>query len=654
MAVSSSAVDRVALPKSIRFVPLETLDPRPALQLGLLVRKEADPVSGYLLPIRVMPEARVFVGAICDQGDRIIELVEVWVQTVASTIGELGFADSINNAALDARWDRQLKAFQETAPTSFIDVSGLNDRLSATVLDAAKGVLVPVHTVLGGDAWELCREDAILEVAGLPRFTGTTHRYLYQPIDVNKTDFIPLGKNAPRNSYTKELEEALPLPADCVPFNLEAGRLAVRRLATFDLEEFILLLGGGPWRGLDQAKQPCLPEGLASTLQAVDQIREGGHHLFRGTEGRSGWVSEAFYLKVCLWAELFSQVRESVAQLQLPFYGLDAASFRIELPGVSSHLPILWGFRAELVATSEAFALPEITTDTRFFKPYRQSGYSIYKPESLTEAIRSQGSLRLRQVRDVGKGEVVLQGTLATNERLEACASDLVYLRIPLGEETLEVFATISEAEGLAQGEVRFASLAQVVSAPLRDALVACEGVPLPRVPFEVMPVMRTPCDVYALAVMGIRMFLVNGTNTLPVALDECLSLARQVASENSFDTTLEERVARIYAADTRWQSSLGPHRLLVEKLSEEEGAALFPRDLWTRFLSVLIRCFPGVGPDSFHSDFGAASPFALEQAFDPALEDLQRLRIRARSLLLIDWSQNREMGEVLADFLPA
>ncbi len=58
--------------------------------------------------------------------------------------------------------------------------------------------------------------------------------------------------------------------------------------------------------------------------------------------------------------------------------------------------------------------------------------------------------------------------------------------------------------------------------------------------------------------------------------------------------------------------------------------------------VSLIVRMFPGRGPHSFCQDFGAAG--SLHAVFDPVLEELDRVLMRARSLMLVDWRTNRDI----------
>jgi len=93
---------------------------------------------------------------------------------------------------------------------------------------------------------------------------------------------------------------------------------------------------------------------------------------------------------------------------------------------------------------------------------------------------------------------------------------------------------------------------------------------------------------------------------------------------------------------------SLGPHRIGGRGLSPEEGFQLLPPELWYDTLALLVQLFPGAGPDSICRDFGDVPPLALEAVFSRPLEELEKLLVRSRSLILIDWRFNREVGNAI------
>ena len=147
---------------------------------------------------------------------------------------------------------------------------------------------------------------------------------------------------------------------------------------------------------------------------------------------------------------------------------------------------------------------------------------------------------------------------------------------------------------------------------------------------------------------LAVRALLVNSQTTLPVALDEVLSLARQVAAQHDESVALGLRIRTIFEDDNRWARSLGPHRLTHEEISVEEAFDLVPAEVWWDVLAMIVRLLPGIGPDSIARDYGNAPPGGIHKVFDRTLEELANLLLRTRSLVVIDWRFNREVHAVV------
>jgi hypothetical protein len=76
----------------------------------------------------------------------------------------------------------------------------------------------------------------------------------------------------------------------------------------------------------------------------------------------------------------------------------------------------------------------------------------------------------------------------------------------------------------------------------------------------------------------------------------------------------------------------------------------LLPAELWFHTLAAIVRLFPGLGPDSYCKDYGDAPALALETIFNQPLEDWEKLLIRSRSLIVMDWNANREVHSAIRD----
>jgi hypothetical protein len=357
-------------------------------------------------------------------------------------------------------------------------------------------------------------------------------------------------------------------------------------------------------------------------------------------------MAEAFHLKLHLLASALRLVRAHVQAQQLPFLNLSAESFRIQLPDADTALPFLWNFQTMLARPGEAMALPLESTEARYFVPARFGETSIYRPAT-SVPIDGRGAVRLRKVIG-GTGEnVALEGTLGTQEKIALSGSDLLWLRLTLPSGRIDLYAHLEATEGAAPGEVRFRTIPQQLSEAAITALRQAEGVALGSVPFETLPLLSTPCDLYAFAVLAVRALLVDDDTPLPIALDEILSLARQAGVEDP-STPLAARLSAILTADGERAAVVNPARLLREKLTPEEAARFLPTELWTETLALIVRLFPGLGADSFCRDFGDAPPLALETVFNAPLAALEQIILRSRSLIVMDWNANREINSVI------
>ena len=114
----------------------------------------------------------------------------------------------------------------------------------------------------------------------------------------------------------------------------------------------------------------------------------------------------------------------------------------------------------------------------------------------------------------------------------------------------------------------------------------------------------------------------------------------------------LAKRLRAIVERDRRWAASLGPQRLVRDEVIREAAARIVPADLWWETIGVILRLFPGIGPDSFCKDFGDAPSSALDQIFDDGIAKIDLLLLRSRSLVVADWTQNLEIHDAIYEVI--
>jgi hypothetical protein len=648
MVPAKSAAASSRIPDGYLAVPVHRVDESP-LRLCVLVRQTPDPTAGQFVLLRELHDARVYAGCVTDAGGRLRDWIELWVQNVDGLDASLpAYRETFSNHSLDERWKDCARSLAEIAPDNFIETGWEAKHPRPTLLDLSK--IAPVFPGEGDDRWELCRDDRVLQEAGLPGYSTSLFRYLYQPGKGNSTGFISTVSGAPENAVTTTLSEAT--ENHHIAFNAQGGLMLATTLFPIAYDEYADLLSGKPWKGIEHGKKTFSFGGVYSTLSDWQEIQQNGAHLFLSSYGRHGRLVETFHLKLQLFTDALRLVRLFVQRQQLPCLNLAADSFRVKLTDLGTRLPYFWTAQCALVKPSHAYALPIEAGEFRHFIRARVPGTSAYLPEGLSTSLQGSGSVRIRKLLPPNQGRTTLEGTLVLQEKLTASPNDLLWIRLPLTSGRVDLYGHLYQTESLAQGEARFRTIPQKLSEGVVKALTAAEGVSFARSPFEVVPLLSTPCDLYALAVLGVRTFLVNDQMSLAVALDEMLSLARQVAAEHRADASLIERVADLLQKDTRFANSLGPHRLLREEVSPEEIYKIIPPDLWHSILAAIVRMFPGVGPDSICKDFGDAPALALESVFDAPLRELEQLLVRSRSLIVIDWTYNREVSSAIEEFL--
>jgi hypothetical protein len=653
MADSKTAIKSLGIPDGYLAIPVSAADAGAPLRLCALVRQTPDPAAGSFVLLRDLHDARVYLGCVVDAAGRAREWVELWVQNVDGLESSLpAYRETFSNATLDARWSEQATAFRALDPENFIQTGWESAHPLPAYLDLS-GVQ-PVHPGSQDAAgrWELCCNDELLRHAGLPPYGTSLFRYLHQPAAGAQTRFIPVVGGAPQGPATVPIATALAGLDPHLAFNPQAGLMMTISFAPLSFEDYVDLLGGKPWSGLEHGKKHLTFDGVYESLTDSNQIQNGLGHVFLGLHGKTGRFVEAYHLKLELLAAVFRAVRGHVERQQFPFLNLGADSFRVGLKPLGTGLPFLWTARCALVKTGHSFALPVETSEFRYFIRARGGGASIYLPEGLSASTQGSGSVRIRKLLPPDQGRTVVEGTLVSQEQLAVSQHDLLWIRLPLPGGRVDLYGHLYAAESLAQGEVRFRTVPQQWSEAVVGALRAAEGVSFARSPFEVVPLLSSPCDLYSLGVLAVRTLLVDDKTTLAVALDEVLSLARQVAAEHKPDVPLGQRIRAIVERESRYAESLGPHRLNRWGLSAAEGFQLLPPELWHDTLGVLVQLFPGVGPDSICRDFGDVPSLALETVFNRPLEELEKLVVRSRSLILIDWKFNREINDAIKDCL--
>ncbi len=623
------------------------------MRVCVLVRTVAEDGCGNLVVVRNLLTSRAYLGCIVDHGGVIHDWVEIRVQD-PDCLGASPEAvrSRLSNTIIDRRWVQECRALAELEPQQLLRTGFEEHHPLPAFIDQGEWEVFHPKEPESGFVFRLCEDDSLLLAHGLPTYSASLHRYLYLSELGKDTPFVPVTHDAPSSPSTRPLQEVTSDDRRGVPFNPRCGLLLVRRYSPVHLETYVDILGGGSWSGVFHGENELdLGGPLRALSQRTMQERLADGHLHIAGRGSSARVLEVLHLKLRLLADLVTSVREFVSRTQEPLLNLRADSFQIQLGDPAVGLPFLWTTTARLADPGHAVPLPVEGSDLQYFLR-GDEGTSIYWPESGKSTLRQRASIRIRQVIEEADGRIVVDGTLYSDEPIQLARSDLLWFRVQLDRDSADLYAHAIGDRVIAQGEIRFRTVPQDAGEDRQSALRSLEGIPMDDIPFEVVPFLATPFDMFALGVLAVQSLLVDTQQRLPVALDEVLSLARQVAHEFEEQLPLSKRVERIVSQEPKWLEQLGPHRLIRdEELGLVEALDLVPPQLWYQTLALIVQMFPGIGPDSLCRDLGDAPAAGLHKVFDPIVGELEDLLRRSRSLIVVDWAANREIHGVIRKY---
>jgi hypothetical protein len=342
-------------------------------------------------------------------------------------------------------------------------------------------------------------------------------------------------------------------------------------------------------------------------------------------------------------------VRTYVKEQQLPLLNLSPTSFRVSLPKVGDQFPALWAAKCVLVKPGQAYPLRIKSTEQKYFVRLGKIEPSPFLPEGLGAHSFGIGSVRIRNVSAETDG-TVLEGTLVAEDYLGLDTHDLLWFKLPLAEERLEFYAHVYTSETVGPKEARFRTVPTKHSDSVIASLKRAAGTAFQRAPYEIWPLLSSPCDMFSLGVLATRILLANRQSNLPVILDEVLSLARHFAKESA--DGLLPQLKLLLERDQHLLDLISPHALIESGDSPQQARSKIQMDLWLEAIGLLLRFFPGAGAQSFCRSFGDVSPRALEAVFDQPIQELETLVLRLRSLLAPSLSINEEIASVLLDQL--
>jgi len=636
------------VPTGYQLAPIHPDNGGSPLRVCVLVAEDEKSPAGPFVLLRELPVARVYLGAACDAEGGIQDWLEIRVQNLE--LRELSFSnyqERLANPAFDQRWLAEYEIEKGGLPESVL-VTGMEKHQPTPLIikRATKNDPSPFLPV-ASTPWRICQDDTLLSSLGLPPYSTSPFRYLYDPSSSSPKNLFATAKDSPTGPNVTSAAQLFSASDVRAVFNPHAGLVRITRFNPLPFDELLQVLEGQAWEGVAVGKQRLIQDGIYDELQTWSASQKGISFLLHATSGISDRLHEILFLKLALLRDLFKAVRSYVKAQQLPLLNLAPSSFRVRLNQTGDQFPALWSAKCALVKPGQAYPLKMTATQQRYFIRLGGAEPSPFLPEGLGAHSLGIGSVRLRAVLAETDG-IFIEGTLVAEDYLRLDVADLLWFKLPLAEDSVEFYAHVQLSEAVGPKEARFRTLPAKLSEAVVARLKQSVGAAFQKAPYEVWPLLSSPCDLYSLGVIAIRLLLANRQSNLPVILDDVLSLTRSLCPQPSSKDELLPQLKTLLNNEPKLLNLVSPHCLIAREWTPAEARAGINQDLWLDAVCLLLRLFPGAGHHSYCRSFGDVSPLALETVFDRPINELETLLLRLRSLLLPTLSANEEIAGVL------
>lgn len=650
--MATSGFASSALPRGCALAPIHRVDDFVPLIICVLVQTSGNNAAeGPFVLLRSLPGARIYLGAICDALGTIQEWVEIQVQDVdIKQLEQSGGDQGISNTFFDSRWRLDNEVLRKQLPEAVIATRMENENPGPVlVMRSAQNVpFAPVEAV----PWRICKDDDFLKSNGLPAYSTTHHRYLFQPEVKDAKTFIATAADAPAGAGVEGLDQLKAAPGILALFNPAGGFVRIVRHSPLEFESYLQILEGRGWTDANSETAVYPPRSVYSELRDWSANQRGLPFLLHGKDRAGDRLNEIFLLKLQLLHDLVKNTRAFVKVHQVPLLNLSPASFRIHIGQTGDLFPGLWAADSQMVKTGQAYPLQIQATEHQYFLRMGKNEPTPFFPGSVGRNSFGIASAQIREVQ-MSADRVILEGTMVAEDFLTADPHDLLWFKLPLGEERFEFYGHLSKSDG-GPREARFRTLPASLSEPIIARLKSSAGVRFSKAPYEIRPLLSSPCDLYSLGVMGVRILLANHQKNLPVLLDEILSLARRI---NDAAGEPEKRIGelqKLIQGEPRIYELVAPGALVESGYTSQQAWAAIHGPTWLETISVLLRFFPDTGSGAFCKSLGDVSPVALETVFDAPLQTLEILVLRMRSLFTPTFSGNDEIANVIREQMKA
>ena len=165
--------------KGYRGISLRAEDRDAPIAICLFVRMDSSESPPFIL-LRETLDASIYLGCIVDRAGHPKAWIEIWVQNVDRVAFSFrAQLEPLTNSILDRRWTDRVAMFRTLKRATIIETGAEFNHPVPALIDGKEGLVV--HPIDPGTrrAFALCQDEKALEMAGLPSYASSLHRYLW-------------------------------------------------------------------------------------------------------------------------------------------------------------------------------------------------------------------------------------------------------------------------------------------------------------------------------------------------------------------------------------------------------------------------------------------------------------------------------------------
>ena len=130
--------------------------------------------------LRETMDASIYLGCIVDRAGHPKAWIEIWVQNVDRVAFSFrAQLEPLTNSILDRRWTDRVSMFRTLKRGTIIETGAEFDHPAPALIDGKEGVVVHPVEPETQRPFVLCKDEKALELAGLPSYASSLHRYLW-------------------------------------------------------------------------------------------------------------------------------------------------------------------------------------------------------------------------------------------------------------------------------------------------------------------------------------------------------------------------------------------------------------------------------------------------------------------------------------------